>query len=220
LVGLADAAEQVGSVNTVDASHVGHCTDGAGFRLMLQTEGIDLQNKSVLMLGAGGAARAVVLELINAGAFVEVYSRTYQKTEELCNAIRGNRIGPEGQTMWVNGKQYWENRPAAIPLAAIPNKHYDIMINATGVGMHDSVGMSPVGEEVIARCNMAIDLIYRPAKSRFLELAERNGKRILNGEGMLFFQAYISEQYFWNLPEQDLKTAKDLFEAYKKEHHS
>jgi shikimate dehydrogenase len=218
LSAISGEARQVGAVNTVNSAGMGFCTDGAGFLFMLQTEGINVQNKSVLMVGAGGAARAVVLELLNAGAFVEVYSRTYQKTADLCNSLHATYNRFHNQTAQGNSDvQNGKTCPSAIPLSAIPNKAYDIIINATGVGMHDSVGTSPVDEEVIARCHMAIDLIYRPAKSRFLELAERNGKPILNGLGMLFYQAYIAEQYFWNLPEQDLKIAKNLFEEYKKE---
>ena len=89
-----------------------------------------------------------------------------------------------------------------------------IIINATGVGMHRTVGISPVGEELISLCNTAIDLIYVPPKSKFLEIAESLGKKILNGMSMLFYQAYFAECIYLGLEPHDGR-AKALFEEYE-----
>ncbi|MBR2398024.1 MAG: shikimate dehydrogenase, partial [Clostridia bacterium] len=90
------------------------------------------------------------------------------------------------------------------------------VINATGVGMHDSVGISPVGEDILKNCQVAIDLIYVPEKSKFLEIAESLGKKIVNGKAMLFYQAYYAECIFFDV-EADAQFAKTIFEDYLKE---
>lgn len=59
--------------------------------------------------------------------------------------------------------------------------------------MHKTEGISPVGRELIELCDTAVDLIYVPPKSAFLQLAEGLGKRIVNGMSMLFYQAYYAE---------------------------
>jgi shikimate dehydrogenase len=197
---IADAAEKVGAVNTIVCGTYGYSTDGEGFMLMLKTEHIDVQGKSVLMLGAGGAARAVVYELLKAGAFVAIYSRTFAKVTALCESI-GEVNGQCAQAL-----QTVENNP-----------EFDIVINATGVGMHESVGVSPCSQKLLKGCDTAIDLIYQPAKSEFLAIAERNGKKILNGLGMLFYQAYLAQCYYWNITHIDTEQAKELFLAYQRE---
>ena len=67
------------------------------------------------------------------------------------------------------------------------------MINCTGIGMHDTVGVSPVGRELLSLCDTAVDLIYVPARSKFLEIAQQEGKRTVNGDSMLFYQAYKAD---------------------------
>ena len=78
-------------------------------------------------------------------------------------------------------------------LKEVENIPYDVIVNATGVGMHKTEGISPVGRELIELCDTAVDLIYVPPKSAFLQLAEGLGKRIVNGMSMLFYQAYYAE---------------------------
>jgi shikimate dehydrogenase len=83
--------------------------------------------------------------------------------------------------------------------------------------MHKSVGVSPVGKELLSLCDTAVDLIYEPKKSEFLRLAEEAGKQIVNGESMLFYQAYYSDCIYLKI-QPHARTAKELFEKYKKEH--
>ena len=100
------------------------------------------------------------------------------------------------------------------PLAAVEPADYDLIVNVTGVGMHKTEGISPVGEEVLARTKMACDLIYYPRKSEFLRIAESLGKPILNGEGMLFYQAYYGDCIVLGR-EPDAEEAKALFAQYR-----
>ena len=81
--------------------------------------------------------------------------------------------------------------------------------------MHKTVGISPVGEELLSLCDTAIDLIYVPAKSEFLKIAEKLGKKILNGKAMLFYQAYFAQCIYSGL-QPDEAVAKELFEQFEK----
>ena len=183
-----------GAVNTVRCSDLsGHNTDGLGFMLMLRNNGVDVQGKSVLLLGAGGAGRAVAQKLVQGGATVYVYDRNSASAQSLR-----------------------ADCPAVSVLEKVEPADYYMAINATGVGMHKTEGMSPVGEDVLSRVTVAVDLIYVPAKSAFLSIAEGLGKKIINGQAMLFYQAYYAECIYFNAEPNDGQ-AKELFEKYLKE---
>ncbi len=159
-----------GAVNTVlTATRQGFNTDGVGFLLMLRLAGVEIQGKKVLVLGGGGAGRSVAAALKNAGAAVFVYRRNKEKLTELCNEL---------------GVQATDNPETG---------GYEILINCTGVGMHDTVGVSPVGERAFSGAKWAVDLIYRPKKSEFLRIADGLGISTLNGDAMLFYQAYYAD---------------------------
>ena len=100
------------------------------------------------------------------------------------------------------------------PLKALEPADYDIIINATGVGMHKTEGVSPVGEDILSRTRYAIDLIYYPRKSEFLRIAESLGKPVLNGEGMLFYQAYYGDCIVLGRQPKAEEAAR-LFAAYR-----
>lgn len=194
LSGLEGDAKTFGAVNTViSSSRKGYNTDGLGFMLMLQNNGVEVNGSSVLLLGAGGAGRSAAKKLAESGAVVYVFDMRKQSAEELAKETAG-----------------------VTAVESIENKPYDIIINATGVGMHKSVGISPVGAELISLCKTAIDLIYVPPKSKFLEIAEGLGKKIINGMAMLFYQAYYAECIYQNF-EPDASVAAELFEEYKKQ---
>ena len=160
------------SVNTVVCrTKKGYNTDGVGFMQMLELAGIEVDGKAVLVLGAGGAGRSTALSLKQAGAKVFLYRRNTQELEKTCKAL-------------------------GVTASNLAEEKYDIVINATGVGMNDTVGKSPVDKEIFAGVSLAIDLIYRPAESEFLRLAKWAGVRVLNGKAMLFYQAYYSDCYY------------------------
>ena len=187
-------AQVFGAVNTVRThDRVGDNTDGLGFALMLKNNGVEVKGKEVLLLGAGGAGRSVAKKLADAGATVCVYDRNADNSQALAKEFCG-----------------------VFALDEIKTKPYFAIINATGVGMHKTEGVSPVGGDILSLCYVAVDLIYTPKKSRFLELAEKSGKKIINGEAMLFYQAYFSECIYFNL-QPDENQAKHLFEKYVEE---
>ena len=181
-----------GAVNTVITSTLtGYNTDGLGFMLMLTNAGIDAKGKKVLLLGAGGAGRSVAKKLLDDGAEVEIYDKFTSNAEAVAAEFNGIKCVKE----------------------VLPEKRY-LIINATGVGMHKTEGVSPVGEEFLSRTKIACDLIYMPRKSEFLRIAESLGKPVINGEGMLFYQAYYGDCIVLGKQPQAAE-AKRLFEEYK-----
>lgn len=193
-----------GAVNTVlSATRVGYNTDGFGFSLMLENAGVRVKGKRVLVLGAGGAGRSCVKKLLDAGASVFVYERDISRLQTVCAEFLG-----------------------AVPLSVVPIGQYDIILNCTGIGMHDTVGKTPsvrfptgetpVGEELLSRCTVAVDLIYVPAQSEFLRLAKGLGKKTVNGAGMLFYQAYYADCIYLNR-EPVAREAERLWQKYKEQ---
>jgi shikimate dehydrogenase len=187
-------AHTFGAVNTVLTKNLsGHNTDGLGFMLMLTNNGVDVKGKKVLLLGAGGAGRSVAKKLSDAGATVYVYDKFAQNVQHLAKEFAG-----------------------IVPLSEVTPQDYYLAINATGVGMHKTEGISPVGEDILSKVQVAIDLIYVPERSKFLEIAHGLGKKIINGKAMLFYQAYYAECIYFGVKPCE-KQAKELFEKYLQE---
>ena len=190
LDGVVGEAMTFGAVNTVVTdTRLGYNTDGLGFMQMLKSEGIKVKNKKILVLGAGGSGRSTAAALKQAGATVYVYQRRREKLLEVCEEL--------GVTAAENAEQ----------------GGFDILVNCTGVGMHDTEGVSPVSNKAFKGAEAAIDLIYVPKCSEFLRLAEQEGLKTLNGAAMLFYQAYYADCLYLN-KEADEKEAETLYKKY------
>ena len=185
-------AKIFGAVNTVKCDgRLGYNTDGAGFSLMLENGGVNAKGEKVLLLGAGGAGRSVAKKLSDSGALVEVFDVNKESSKKLAAEFRG-----------------------VMSLDEIKPYNYFLIINATGIGMHKTEGISPVGEEILKNCAVAADLIYYPEKSAFLSLAETLGKKIINGASMLLYQAYFADCIYFGR-KASASEARKLFEEYK-----
>ena len=183
-------ALEYGAVNTViNAEGKGYNTDGVGFLLMLRNAGVEFKDKKILVLGAGGSGRSSAVALQKAGGKVFIYQRNQEKLQETCRELQ------------------------LTPATDVEQGGYDIVINCTGVGMHDTEGRSPVGKAAFSGAEWAVDLIYVPRKSKFLELAEACGVKTLNGAAMLFYQGYFADCLFLGLTPNDAQ-AKALYEKY------
>ena len=180
---LSDAAAAIGAVNTVikdsvkdDGRLVGHNTDAAGFLRALQEANFEPRGKRVVVLGAGGAARAVVYALLTAGvAELSVYNRTPERAQALADAFA--HLG-------VVGVLEPDNLDARVRGA-------DALINTTSVGMarggHDP-DTSPLPGALLPYRGFVCDIVYRPSKTRLLRDAEAVGLRTQNGLPMLIYQ--------------------------------
>ncbi|CAM2149596.1 Shikimate dehydrogenase (NADP(+)) [Pararobbsia alpina] len=172
---LSPRAAAAGAVNTLkveaDGSVSGDNTDGVGLvRDIEQNLGVTLAGKRVLLLGAGGAARGVVLPLVDAGVLeVAIVNRTASKAIELAATFEGTRARVYGGS------------------ADIANGAFDVIVNATAGSLGGEVpsyGVESVGAETLA-----YDMMYSAQPTVFMRDAAARGARVADGLGMLVEQA-------------------------------
>ncbi|MBM4103290.1 MAG: shikimate dehydrogenase [Planctomycetes bacterium] len=176
-------ASTIGAVNTLKIGFNGivsaYNTDYAGaMDALTSTMGIErhqLHGVKVACIGAGGAARAVVAGLMDAGAEVTIYNRTLPKAQLLAEEFRCR----------VYGLQELSSLDAAI------------VINCTSIGMSPNVDASPVPAEVFKAGMTAFDTVYSPLKTRFLQQAEAAGAAIVTGAEMFIRQAMAQYRIFF-----------------------
>ncbi len=179
-----DLCRRVGAVNTIvnrEGRLYGHNTDVAGFlRALREDGGFDPAGVSVLVAGAGGAARAVAVALIDAGAAsITFINRTYPRAAKLVEEI-GPQVGSAELNALPDVYASW--RASAISCR--------LLINCTSVGMagrKEEKG-SPVPIELIPPDALGFDLIYSPAKTPLMAAAEKRGAGVLGGLPMLIYQ--------------------------------
>ena len=199
-------ARIIGAVNTVvnDAGHLkGFNTDVTGFIQALRDKGFDPEDKTVVLLGAGGAARAVVWGLLKAGAqAIRIGVRTPAKVQPLVEEFR------QYGTITV---KHWESEAFAAELSTA-----DLLVNTTPLGMTPQVeAMPPVDWSNVKADAFVYDIIYTPAETLFLREAREKGHPTLNGEGMLAGQgAAAFEKWTGVKPDVELMKNK-LREALK-----
>ena len=190
LNGVVGDAETFGAVNTVvTESKTGYNTDGVGLMQMLKSAGFFVKGKRVLILGVGGAGRSTAVALKNAGATVYLYQRRKDLLKAVCKEL------------------------GVLACEDVEKFDGEIIVNATGVGMHDTEGVSPVEKNVFQGKEGAVDLIYEPKESEFLRLAKEQGIKTLNGEAMLFYQAYYADCLYLKR-QADEKEAENLYALY------
>ena len=184
LDGLSPEAELMGAVNTVvreDQRLIGHNTDGKGFvRSVREDAGMDPQGKRVVFLGAGGAARAMAVEMALAGAaHITIVNRTPARGKALADLLQSKTSTPAALVPWQD--------PYAVPVEA------DILVNATSIGLFPFVDEKPaVAMESIHPGLLVCDVIPNPPHTAFLAAAEARGARTLDGLGMLVGQGAIA----------------------------
>ena len=183
---LSPEARLIGAVNTIvnrDGVLTGFNTDAAGFVRSLGEEGgVTPQDKRILILGAGGAARAASIQLALAGAKEIVFSTPCpDEVASLRHSITQN-------TETVINESQWDPQEIAEVL-----QNMDLIINATPMGMHPKTDeMPPVEIEAIPRGTLVCDLVYNPRETLLLQKARSYGLPTLNGMGMLLYQGAIA----------------------------
>src|SRR5262249_22081794 len=144
-------AQEIGAVNTVtvkkDGKLVGRNTDYVGVLRALEGK-MKLPGSRVVILGAGGAARAAAFAVAKAGAETLVCARGEKAAKELARAVRGQ----------------------VLQRSALLKETFDALVNATPVGMYPHPGSSPLGAAELG-CSLVMDLIYRPLKTKLLRMA-------------------------------------------------
>lgn len=186
LDGVAPEAKAIGAVNTIcftAAGAWGYNTDYFGFKLLLEYNNIEIKNRLAVVLGSGGAARAVVKCLADKGVR-ELYLAT-RKPEEVDADFQ--QMLPKLRIIGYNELSQLKG---------------DVLINCTPVGMYPNVDASPIDAEVSAAFAASVDLIYNPAETMFLRQARLSGKQSVNGLFMLVAQA-VAAQELWQGKEYD-----------------
>lgn len=181
LDGLSQAAELMGAVNCINREEdrlVGENTDGKGFVQSLRGA-TDPAGKQVVVLGAGGAARAISVEVALAGAArVDVVNRSQSRGVELAKLI-SERVGVAS-----------EFAPWTVDYD-VPSD-CDVLINATSIGLGDATARVPVNVDTLRPELVVADVIFNPPSTRFLRDAGERGCTTLDGLGMLVNQAVIA----------------------------
>ncbi len=188
---LAPSAEIIGAVNCVinrDGHLTGENTDGQGFVNALRTI-TNPSGKRFVILGAGGAARAIAVESALAGAsHIEVVNRTRGRGEELAALVAERTPADAGFTAW--------NGTYTIPADT------DIVINATSIGFYPSTGTPDVDPASFAATMVVADVVANPPDTTFLQRASGSGATTLQGLGMLVNQA-LTNARLWTGRELD-----------------
>ncbi|RJX32646.1 MAG: shikimate dehydrogenase [Desulfurivibrio sp.] len=169
-------AARIGAVNTLDIQHgriIGHNTDWLGANRALQ-EKITLAGSRVLLLGAGGSARAIGFGLLEAGAHIMLASRTAAKGRELAQTLNCP----------------WH------ALDEIPDLAADCLVNATSVGMAPQIEASLVPKACLSRFSVVMDIVYAPLETRLLIEASEAGCQVVNGLAMLLYQG-VAQFELW-----------------------
>ena len=201
---ITPAARIIGAVNTVvnRGGHLlGENTDGKGFVKSLTDEGIDLHGKTVCLLGAGGAARAIGVECaLNGANKIIIVNRNAERGTALRDAIAENTDAQAEYIPWAG-------------TAPVPEQT-DILVNATCVGLFPDVNACPdIDYETIEKGMIVCDVVFNPAMPVFLQKARQRGARTISGLGMLVNQAALNFE-IWT----DVKAPREvMLEALRRE---
>lgn len=185
---ISEQAQLLGSVNTVvnkNGRLYGYNTDAEGFYAALYNEGILMEGKNILIIGAGGVVKPTLMRIIQENpSSVTVVNRTKSKVTALKESIK-------------------EQMDFEINTDVNAFSHYDIVINATSAGMAPQLDSLPIDgiEEIesldfIDKDTAVVDMIYNPKHTLFLKEARKRGAKTMNGLGMLIHQGLIAHELF------------------------
>lgn len=191
LADIDEDARAIGAVNTlvrVEGGYKGYNTDGAGLRRALDGAGIRVAGEECILIGAGGAAKAAAYVLAKGGAkSIYILNRNTDKARVLADYINGLMGRPLAAALPLDGY-------GSIPC----RKGGYLAVQSTSVGMHPHV------DDVIIRdrdfyelIHTGVDIVYTPARTRFMELVEEAGGQAVNGLDMLLYQGIIAYE-LWN----------------------
>ena len=175
-----DSARGIGAVNTVvrtlDNKYVGFNTDGLGF---VESLGSILPEQSILLIGAGGAARGIAHAFKSLGfTQLTIANRTLEKAKVLVKELQ------TGQALTLNEAENTLDK-------------FDIVVQTTSLGMKTSEASLPIQLNRLKENAIVADIVYNPLVTPFLEEAKKNNVRTINGLGMLVHQGALAFSY-WN----------------------
>lgn len=199
-------AASIGAVNTlvsIQGGYKGYNTDMEGLYRAMTTEGIKLEGEEIILLGAGGASRAVAYLCAVKGANrVYLLNRTLDKARKVAQEVNCSA-----------------GREVILPMAlsdfdSLPDQKF-LAIQGTSVGLSPQVDQAVIEDEAFyRRIHTGFDLIYTPWETRFMKLVRRNGGQAYNGLKMLLYQGVIAYE-LWNGVEVSEKEAQIVYGKLK-----
>lgn len=186
-------AKEIGAVNTVVNKNnrlIGYNTDASGGLKALE-EAVSVNGKTCIIVGAGGAARAIGFILKKNNVSLLIANRSVEMGRELCGSLDARFIKAE----------------------QLSDVKADILINTTPVGMSPDIGSCPVPENALKPGMTVMDIIYNPKTTRLLRLAASRGCRVVEGISMFIYQG--SEQFrLWTGQEPPVDVMIKVVEEY------
>lgn len=185
LVDIDPLARNIGAVNTLvrmEDGYKGYNTDMPGLYRAMCEDGVRVKDEEVIILGAGGVARAVAMLLLDKGAKKAVIlNRTVEKAQAIADEVNG-----------LAGSNFVEVLPTDA-YDQLPTGERYLAIQATSVGMYPKVEDAVITDPAFyRRIHTGYDLIFNPPKTRFMQLVEEQGGQAYNGAKMLLYQGIIA----------------------------
>ena len=185
------------TVRVEDGKMTGYTTDGVGCKKALARYGLDF-NGELLLLGRGGAARAIAFEAVLTADAPHLDIVCRESSLEKAQAL-SDELAELCRTRSKTGVF----RVLSYDELAKETEHYDLVLNTTSLGMYPKTGVSAVGEDVLSRCKAAFDAVYNPGKTKFLKLAASCGLKTVGGMGMLVCQAVAAHELWYGASFKD-----------------
>jgi shikimate dehydrogenase len=185
------SAQLVNSVNTIlnkENLLFGFNTDGIGALKALKENGVELKGRKILLLGAGGAARAIAYALAKEADELSVLNRTVKPAQILVKLLEKtlNKKVTIGSLSFSDVRQNL--------------KDSDILVNATSVGMKPYADLSPVPAKLLRRDLAVMDIVYNPLETKLAKEAKAAGAKVVSGVEMLIYQGAASFELWTGKP--------------------
>lgn len=205
---LSPEAELIGAVNTIvhqEQRLIGYNTDGMGFVRSVNETGHPIKNQKIVVLGAGGAAKAIVVQMALEGAQeITIYKRlnaTFLPLKEYFVKVSEKT----GCPIRLHG--YADESQLALDLSQA-----NLLINATDIGMGSKKDQLPIADVKLLHSQLAVfDLIYSPSETRLIQEAKKMGIKAYNGLGMLIHQGAIAFE-LWTHREMPVQNIREQLE--------
>lgn len=216
---LSEISKFTGSVNTLywkdgiaGGTLCGTTTDPYGCVRNLEENGVELTSRKIALLGNGGAANAIAFTLVEQENELTIVCRTKEKGEALANSL--NKFFQSSEVR-VQGKNFKSVQVTTFADFASISANFDIIINATSVGMSPNIDVSPLTSDCLHEGQVVCDIVYTPPHTKLLQMAETKGCKVVTGEGMLVHQGLESFKK-WFPKETENKTNEELTAIMRK----
>ena len=184
-------AKSIGAVNTVlnnNGRLIGYNTDGNGTMIALQENGVYLKEKKLVLIGAGGAAKAIAYQAAQDVEELVILNRTPEKAKKLAEMLQKS-FGKKVKGVALSSEVLEEELETT-----------DILVNATSVGMDPDVNSSPVPSSLLRRDLCVMDIVYNPLETRLAADAKSVGAKVVSGIEMLIYQGAVAFEIWTNCP--------------------